>query len=159
MKGRRYEGYVTIANDQNNIDNKIQTEKKYASMLPISIRGVICGPSNCGKKRLDKFIEKSWLRERAYSKSLQQSKYRYLEILLASIEEIGYFTFFNNSDGVPPNEALPNSIFVFDDVACDKHEAIREYFVMSDTRTSTASICVKRMQRYQSISYAIMQIC
>jgi len=80
IKGRRYEGYVTIANNQNNIDNKIQTEKKYASMLPISIRGVICGPSNCGKKRVDKFIEKSWLRERAYSKSLQQSKYRYLEI-------------------------------------------------------------------------------
>jgi len=78
---------------------------------------------------------------------------------LASIEEIGYFTFLNNSDGVPPNEALPNFIIVFEDVACDKHEAIREYFVMSDTRTSTASICVKRMQRYQSISYTIMQIC
>ena len=67
-----------------------------------------------------------------YSKSLQQSKYRYLENLLAPIEEIGYFTFSNNNDVVSdsPNEALPNSIFVFNDVACDKQNAIREYFAM-----------------------------
>ncbi|EZA55096.1 hypothetical protein X777_05351, partial [Ooceraea biroi] len=65
-----------------------------------------------------------------YSKSLQQPKYQYLENLLAPLEEIGYFAFSNNSDVVPPNEALPNSIFVFDDVACDKQDTIREYFSM-----------------------------
>jgi len=66
-----------------------------------------------------------------YSKSLQQPKYWYLENLLALIEEINYFTFSNNSDVVPPsNGALPNSIFVFDDVACDKQDSIREYFAM-----------------------------
>ena len=47
-----------------------------------------------------------------------------------SIDEIGYFTFFNNSDVVPPSEARPNSIFIFDDVACDKQDAVREYFSM-----------------------------
>jgi len=47
-----------------------------------------------------------------------------------STKEIGYFTFSNNND-VILNEALPNSIFVFDDVACDKQDAIREYFAMS----------------------------
>ena len=56
--------------------------------------------------------------------------YRYLKNLLASIEEIGYFTFSDNNDVVPPNEALLNSIFVFDDVACDKQDAIKEYFAM-----------------------------
>jgi len=65
-----------------------------------------------------------------YSKSLQQLKYRYLENLLPPIEEIGYFTFSNNSDVISPNETLPNSIFIFDDVACDKQDAIREYFAM-----------------------------
>ena len=55
-----------------------------------------------------------------YSKSLQQSKYRYLERLLGSMEDIGYYTFSNNRDVVPPSEALPDSIFIFDDVACDK---------------------------------------
>lgn len=65
-----------------------------------------------------------------YSKSLQQPKYRYLETLLASIDEIGYFTFSNNSDVIPTTEALPNSIFIFDDVACDKQDTIKEYFAM-----------------------------
>jgi len=65
-----------------------------------------------------------------YSKSLQQPKYGYLENLLAPINEIGYFTFSNNSDVIPPSEALPNSIFIFDDVTCDKQVTIREYFAM-----------------------------
>jgi len=65
-----------------------------------------------------------------YSKSLQQPKYRYLKNLLAPIEEIGYFTYSNNSDIVSPSDALPNSIFIFDDVACDKQDVIREYFSM-----------------------------
>jgi len=51
-----------------------------------------------------------------YTKSLQQPKYRYLENLFTSIDEIGYFTFSNNSDVVPPSEACPNSIFIFDDM-------------------------------------------
>lgn len=29
---------------------------------------------------------------------------------------------------VPPSEALLNSIFIFDDIVCDKQNAIREYF-------------------------------
>ena len=49
--------------------------------------------------------------ENVYSKSLQQPKYRYLENLLASIEEIFYFTFSTNNDVLP---SLPNFIFVFD---------------------------------------------
>jgi len=40
------------------------------------------------------------------------------------------FTFSNNSDVVPPSEAHPNSIFVFNDVACDKEDTVREYFSM-----------------------------
>ena len=39
--------------------------------------------------------------------------------------------FSNNSDVVPPSEARPNSIFIFDDVACDKQDTVREYFSMS----------------------------
>jgi len=53
-----------------------------------------------------------------------------LENLLSSIDEIGYFTFSNNNDVVPPIEARPNSIFVFHDVACDKQDTVREYFSM-----------------------------
>jgi len=65
-----------------------------------------------------------------YSKSFQQPKYQYLKNLLAPIEEMGYFTYSNDSDIVSPSEALPNSIFIFDDVACDKQDVIRKYFLM-----------------------------
>ena len=35
-----------------NVDNKVHNQKEvctHENMLPISIRGIICGPSNCGK--------------------------------------------------------------------------------------------------------------
>ncbi|KYN07059.1 hypothetical protein ALC62_01988 [Cyphomyrmex costatus] len=122
-----------------NLDGKMQTNKemrKHGNMLPSSIRAIICGPSNCGKTNVLISLLESPNGVRfenvyIYSKSLQQPKYRYLENLLAPIEEINYFTFSNNSEIIPPSEALPNSIFIFDDVACDKQDAIREYFAMS----------------------------
>jgi len=63
-----------------------------------------------------------------YVYSLQQPKYRYLENLFTYIE-INYFTFSNSRDVVPPSEARPNSIFIFDDVACDsKQDTVKELF-------------------------------
>jgi len=131
-------------------------------MLPISIRGIICSPSNCDKTNAlisllksphDVHFENVYI----YSKSLQQPKYRYLKNLLAPIEEIGYFIYSNNSDIVSPSKVLPNSIFIFGDVACDKQDA-REIFQWVDTRMCfyrlTAFISVRHMQRYQSILYA-----
>jgi len=70
-----------------------------------------------------------------------------LENLLAPIEEIGYFTFSNNNV-LPPNEELPNSIFVF--VACHKQDAIRDTLRWIDTRMLTAFICVRHTQRYRN---------
>jgi hypothetical protein len=121
-----------------NLDGKVQTDKemrKHGNLLPTSIRAIICGPSNCGKTNVLVSLLESPNGVRfenvyVYSKSLQQPKYRYLENLLAPIEEISYFKFSNNSDVIPPSDALPNSIFIFDDVACDKQDAIREYFAM-----------------------------
>jgi len=110
-------------------------KRKHDEMLPSTIRAIICGPSNCGKTNILISLLESPNGVRfenvyVYSKSLQHSKYQYLENLFMSIDEIGYFTFSNNSDVVPPSEARPNSIFIFDDVACDKQNAMREYFLM-----------------------------
>ncbi|KYN29400.1 hypothetical protein ALC57_01155 [Trachymyrmex cornetzi] len=121
-----------------NLDGKVQTDKetrKHGNILPASIRAIVCAPSNCGKTIvLISLLERPhgvrFENVYVYSKLLQQTKYRYLANLLAPIEEIGYFTFSNNSDVIPPSEEFPNSIFIFDDVACDKQDAIREYFAM-----------------------------
>ena len=104
-------------------------------LLPNIIRCIICGPSNCGKTNaLISLIESPYgIRFEnvyVYSKSLFQPKYRYLEELLESINGIDYYAFSNNRDVIPPKEAFPNSIFVFDDVACDNQNTIREYFSM-----------------------------
>ena len=123
-----------------NFDDKSQmmsskTRRRHGSMLPNTIRCLICGPSNCGKTNvLVSLLENPhgvrFENVYVYSKSLQQPKYQYLENLVTPINEIRYFTFSNNSDVIPPNKSLPNSIFIFDDVACDKQDTIREYFAM-----------------------------
>ena len=44
--------------------------------------------------------------------------------------------------------ALLNSIFIFNDVACDKQDAIRKYFAME--RHADCFYLYRRMQRYRS---------
>jgi len=73
-------------------------KRKHGAMLPSTIRAIVCGSSNCGKTNvLISLLESphgvSFENVYVYSKSLQQPKYQYLENLLSSIDEIGYFTF------------------------------------------------------------------
>ena len=126
---------VTNCDDRSRSMEGRAERRRHGTMLPTTIRAIICGPSNCGKTNVLISLLESPHGVRfenvyVYSKSLQQPKYRYLENLLTSIDEIGYYTFSNNSDVIPPSDACPNSIFVFDDVACDKQDAVREYFAM-----------------------------
>jgi len=76
---------------------------------------------------------------KATTLSSLNSKYIHTN-LHTQIEEIGYFTFSNNSDVVSPNETLPNSIFIFD-VTCDKQDTIREYFAMGRYAVDCFSLC------------------
>lgn len=127
--------HVSNFDDKTRIKGENKEVRKHGDILPSTIRGIICGPSNCGKTNVLISLLESPHGVRfenvyIYSKSLQQPKYRYLENLLTSMVEIGYFTFSNNCDVIPSNEARPNSIFVFDDVICDKQDTVREYFAM-----------------------------
>lgn len=53
-----------------------------------------------------------------HSKSMNQEKYKYFENLLSPIKGIGYNAFNNSKDILEPCQAKPNSVFIFDDVAC-----------------------------------------
>ena len=73
------------------------------------IRAIHCGPSNYDKSNvLINLLESPngvrFENEYDYSKSLEQPKYRYLNNLFTSIDEIEYFKFSNNSDVVSPSE-------------------------------------------------------
>src|SRR5436190_5347826 len=106
------------------------TGGRHGILLPDSIRCIICGPSNCGKTNLVLnllFSPQGLCFENVYiySKSLHQKKYKFLKCVLSDLSEVGYFPF-TDSDEVPhPNEVKPNSIMVFDDVACDKQTNIK----------------------------------
>lgn len=108
---------------------------RHGPLFPNTIRCIISGPSNCGKTNivLTLLQHENGLRFEniyVYSKSLYQPKYVYLEQLLKPIKEIGFFPYSDSDDIIPPSNAKPNSIFVFDDVACDKQSIIRDYFSM-----------------------------
>ena len=116
-------------------DRDPSRSNRHGPLLPNSLRGVICGPSGCGKTNVLLIMLESpnglcFENVYVYSKSLHQSKYRYLEQILSLVDGIEYFPYSDNAEIVPPRDARPDSIFVFDDVACDEQNAIREYFSM-----------------------------
>lgn len=106
---------------------------RHGVLLPSSIRGIIVGPSSCGKTNLMITLlihpqglgfENVYL----YSKSLYQPKYRFLEKVLKPIRGLGYYVYSDNEEILQPSHAKPNSVFIFDDVACEKQQVIRDYF-------------------------------
>lgn len=113
--------------------------KRHGELLPSSIRCIICGPSNCGKTNvlISLLEDPNGLRFEniyIYSKSLEQEKYKYLESILAPIDGMGFYTYSTSDEVIEPKNAKPNSIFIFDDVICDKQNNIKSYFCMGRHR-------------------------
>ena len=109
--------------------------RRHGDLLPDSIRAVFCGPSNCGKTNslLALITHPNGVRFEnvyIYSKSLNQAKYKLLQELLEPIDGVQYFPFSEHDTVVDPDHALPNSIIVFDDIACEKQDNVRAFFCM-----------------------------
>ena len=126
---------LPINNFDIKLSNSDELQKRHGELFPNSIRALIVGPSNCGKTNamLSMLLHRNGLKFEnvyLYSKSLYQSKYKYLERIIRSIRGMGFYTFSNNDDVIPPDQARNNSVFIFDDVACDKQNNIRDYFSM-----------------------------
>lgn len=133
MKFIKQPDKISIVNIDNLITSKFEGGRKHGNLLPESIRSIICGRSNCGKTNVMLnllFSPKGLYFENVYlfSKSLNQSKYTFLQNILEDVPEVGYFSFSDNDHVPPPNEILKNSIVIFDDVACEKQNNIRDYF-------------------------------
>lgn len=121
--------------DEYSFGNKPK-EIRHSELLPNNLRCIIAGPSSCGKTNLlISLIESEnglkFENLYIYSKTLNQDKYQYLQTILAPIEGIGYYTFSSSDDVIPPNKAKRNSVFVFDDMICDKsQESVRNLFCL-----------------------------
>lgn len=115
----------------------ITTDKvsRHGKLLPNTIRCVICGPSNCGKTNLmiSLLLHENGLRFSnlyVYSKSLFQPKYVFLQKVIEMVSDVSLYKYHENDDVLPSNEAKSNSIIIFDDVACENQNNIRDYFAM-----------------------------
>lgn len=120
-----------------NIDIGPQQKKrtKHSALFPNSIRALICGPSAAGKTNLmiHLITNPNGLKFEnlyVYSKSLYQPKYEYLTDIMKSVPEITYETFSNTNEVMSPEDVKENSVFIFDDVICDKQENMKNYFSM-----------------------------
>jgi len=112
-----------------------KNEKRHGDLLPSSIRAVISGPSGYGKTNsmLTLLTHPNGLRYEnvyVYSKSLNQPKYQFLKQLLDPIEGMQYLPFNDHEEVISPKDALPNSIKIFDDIACEKQDNVRAFFRM-----------------------------
>lgn len=123
-----------------NLDNKVnvvntcqEQAQRHGPLLPSTIRAIIVAPSNAGKTNvvISLILDPQGLyfsNVYIYSKSLYQPKYQYLQKILEPIEGLGVYTFSNAEDIVEPSNAEPDSIFIFDDIMCEKQSIIQSYF-------------------------------
>lgn len=127
---------VTIPIKNVEVDQpKTEHFRKHSPLLPNNIRCIICGPSGVGKTNIiiNLLESPNGLRFEnvyIYSKSLFQPKYVYLQKLLSKIKGMGCYLFTSNDDIISFDEVKPNSVFIFDDVICNKQDNIRAYFCM-----------------------------
>jgi len=127
-----------------------EEKRKHGEILPNTIRAIICGPSNCSKTNVLISLLESPNGVRfgnvIYSKStrkLQQPKYQYLENLFYIYRRNQLLYVLQQQRCHFTERGALKFYFIFDDISCDKQDAVREYF-SSATRMLTAFISVRR---------------
>lgn len=110
-------------------------KSKHSPLLPNSLRLIITGPSNCGKTNVlfNLLTSPNGLKFKhvyIFSKSLHQPKYQLLNRILCQVPEVNYHQYTSNDEILHPNESEPYSIFIFDDVMCEKQGNMMSYFAM-----------------------------
>lgn len=116
-----------------NIDTSDIIKSRHGVLFPNTVRSLLLGSSGCGKTNLIYFllVNENGLRFEnvyIYSKTLEQPKYKLLKRIIDEIEGVNLFTFFDNDKVISPEEVLPNSVFIMDDVINEHQGVIREYF-------------------------------
>lgn len=106
---------------------------RHSKLLPNTLRCLIVGPSNSGKTNvmISLLIDPNGLKFQniyIYSKSLYQPKYIFLKSIIQNTPEVSLHLFDDCKEILEPNAVKENSIFIFDDIVCDKQEKMKEYF-------------------------------
>lgn len=136
-----------------------KSRAKHSVLLPNNIRCILCGPSNCGKTNvmISLLLHENGLKFKnvyLYSKTSFQPKYRFLKLILERVPEAKLFIFNFDDDVIHPNDALQNSVIIFDDVVCEKQINIRNYFTMGRHRDID---CFYLSQTYSKIPKQLLR--
>lgn len=113
----------------------VNSKRKHSKLLPNSIRCIISGPSSCGKTAviLSLITDPNGLKFEniyIYSKSLYQPKYQFLENVLKNVKGVRFYKYSENEEVIKPHDARKNSVFIFDDIICDKQNNVSAFFSM-----------------------------
>lgn len=119
-------------------------ESRHGPLFPNTLRALIIGPSGCGKTNLvfTMLTHENGIKFEnvyVYSKTLDQVKYVMLDRILSEVREVNLFKFHENETVIAPEKALPNSVFIFDDVICETQNIVRAYF--SRGRHNNVDVC------------------
>lgn len=135
MASPTHRSSLPVINFDSVVSKNDEKSKRHGPLLPNTIRAVFCGPSNCGKTNalLSLIVHPNGLRFvniYVYSKSLNQPKYQFLQELVKPLTGMNYYPFSDNDEVVSVDDAKADSLFIFDDVACEKQNNIKAYFCM-----------------------------
>lgn len=122
-----------------NINVEKPSKIRHSALFPYNMRCIICGPSNCGKTNVmvTLLLHKNGLRFKnvyLYTKTAYQPKYLFLLEVFRRVPQIRFMIYNNSDEVISPTEALTNSVFIFDDVACENQSNILNYFSMGRHR-------------------------
>ena len=135
MKFAKHAVALPVENFADVEGDKSRNSNRHRNLLPNSIRAVFVGPKGCGKTNAlivllthanDLRFENLYI----YSNSLDQPKYKFLENLLQPIDGMGFFAFSKHENVISPEQALPDSIMIFDGIACEKQDNVRAFYCM-----------------------------
>ena len=110
--------------------------QKHGRLLPNNIRAIVCGSPGCGKTNvvISLIIDPNGLKFQnvyVYSKTLRQRKYEFLKSVFDNLKNMEFFSFNNNEEVIEPENILPDSVLVLDDISQESQTIIKKFFSTS----------------------------
>lgn len=136
-----------------------QATGKNGVLFPDSVRAIFIAPSGGGKTTalMSMILSVNGLKFEhlvVYSKSLGQSKYKYLEKVFSGIDEVSYNTYSNNDEIIGVDDTPPHTLIIFDDISMENQDIVRDFFSRGRHRNID---CVYLSQSYFVIPKSLVR--
>ena len=62
---------------------------------------------------------------------MNQPKYKFMNQILKPLDRMKYFPFDEHDSVIAPDKTLPNSLMIFDDIACKKEDSVWNFILVN----------------------------